>query len=261
MKYTLLELTQSILSSMDSDEVNSINDTVESQQVVEIVKTVYNDLITRSDLSASKTLFTLTASGDNAKPVLMTKPDGISTIDWLRYNCEDEDDDDPVWRELYFLPLSDFLSMTQNFNPSETDIESMTHAVDAYTITFNYYNDRGPSYYTSINDNDIIFDAYDAEVDTTLQSSKTLGFGGRSVVFSRTDAWTPELEPDQFALLLNEAKSLAWAELKQTPNPKAEQAARRNWIHLGRTRRSIKTNNTEHGNSYLSSGPNFGRRR
>lgn len=38
MKYTLLELTQRILESMNSDEVNSIGDTEESMTVANIIK-------------------------------------------------------------------------------------------------------------------------------------------------------------------------------------------------------------------------------
>ncbi len=49
----------------------------------------------------------------------------------------------------------------------------------------------------------------------------------------------PELLPQQFQLLINEAKSLAWAELKQVPHQKAELSARRNWRHLQRTRKSV----------------------
>ncbi len=41
MKYTLLEIVQEILSDMDSDEVNSIDDTTESEQVATIVKSTY----------------------------------------------------------------------------------------------------------------------------------------------------------------------------------------------------------------------------
>ena len=47
MKYTLLEMTQDILSNMSSDEVNSISDTTESLQVATIIKQKYFDLISR----------------------------------------------------------------------------------------------------------------------------------------------------------------------------------------------------------------------
>jgi len=38
MRYTLLELTQDVLSSLDGEEVTSINDTTESTQIVKIIK-------------------------------------------------------------------------------------------------------------------------------------------------------------------------------------------------------------------------------
>jgi len=85
MKYTLLELVQNILSSMDSDEVNSIVDTVEAQQVVAIVKTVYNDILTRGELNVQKTLFNLDASTISTKPVLMTKPVTLYGLNITRF--------------------------------------------------------------------------------------------------------------------------------------------------------------------------------
>ena len=50
MKYTLLEMTQDILSNMSSDEVNSISDTPESLQVATIIKQKYYDIVSRGDL-------------------------------------------------------------------------------------------------------------------------------------------------------------------------------------------------------------------
>ena len=43
MKQTLLQMTQSILSDMDSEAVNSISDTVEAQQIASVIEdTFYN---------------------------------------------------------------------------------------------------------------------------------------------------------------------------------------------------------------------------
>ena len=44
-KLTLLEMTQDIMSDMDSDEINSINDSVEALQVAQIIKTTYYNII------------------------------------------------------------------------------------------------------------------------------------------------------------------------------------------------------------------------
>jgi hypothetical protein len=261
MRYTLLELTQDILSSLDSEEVNSISDTTESMQVVKVIKTVYDDLQSRANLPIQKTLFNLTASGDSTKPILMTKPTTIDSIEWVRYNKILDGDTDPTWSDIKYLPLDAFVMMTQNLLVSDSTVDTMSQTSNGFTFTFYYKNDRGPSYYTSYNDNTLIFDSYDSEVDTTLQSSKTLCFGELTNVFTESDTWVPNLQPTQFSLLLNEAKALAWAELKQTVHQKAELTARRGWRHLAKTRQSIADPEDLFSNAHpLNQLPNFGRK-
>jgi hypothetical protein len=263
MRYTVLELTQAVLSSMDSDEINSINDTVESQQVVEILKTVTDDIISRAGITTNLTLFNLTASDDPTKPTLMIKPDGIENIRWVRYNVQKIDDPDPVWANLQFLMPEDFVQMMYENNPStDTGVGTFTHTIGASNIIFYYRNDMGPRYYTSFDDNTMFFDAYDSVVDTTLQSSKTLCYGATETSFLKEDDFVPNLQPQQFALLLAEAKSLAWAELKQTPHTKAEQTARRNWVHAQKTRRQVPDGRKiGSGANSFDTLPNFGRNR
>jgi len=239
MKSTLLEIVQTILSSMDSDEINSIEDTVESQQVVEIVKNVYDDIISRGDLNSNKTLFNLVSSTDPTKPILMTRPAGIDRIDWLKYDIQKLGALVPNWEMITFLPVDQFIDYMHQWNQNYTYIQQFDHLVNGYTIRFTFRNDVSPRYYTSIDDTTLFFDSFDNTVDTTLQSSKTIGFGFKATNFEKNDAFVPELLPQQFQLLINEAKSLAWAELKQVPHQKAELSARRNWRHLQRSRRSV----------------------
>lgn len=261
MKYTLLELTQAVLSSMDSDEINSINDSVESQQVVEVIKTVYDDIISRGDIQRNKTLFNLEASADVSKPILMTKPEAIERIEWIKYDCQDSEDTTPVWNTLTYLPQIDFIEYMHTYNQDEDNIETFTHTSDGFTTTFVYRTDTAPKYYTTFNDNTVFFDAYDVGVDSTLQSSKTLCYGIKTSDFERSDTYVPELQPQQFALLLNEAKSLAWSELKQTEHGKAEQMARRNWRHLQKSRQQIpNSSNVDNAHSF-NKLPNFARNR
>lgn len=96
MKYTLLELTQNILSSLNSDEVNSIGDTVESRQVSELIRTVYFNIAARAKVPEHWELKQLTPSGDLALPVLMYRPNDINKIEWLKYDCQTVSDPDIV---------------------------------------------------------------------------------------------------------------------------------------------------------------------
>lgn len=260
MKYTLLELTQTVLSSLDGEEINSISDNPESLQVVKIIKTVYNDIISRSGLPMHKTPFTLTASTDIAKPTLMTKPSNITNIEWLKYDCQDVNDTDPVWRDMQYLPVEEFLLMGHNLSPSNSDVDTMTLNLNGFNLVFNFRNDAAPAYFTSFEDNTIVFNSYNSAIDSTLQSNKTLGYGERDLAFLETDTFVPELQPDQFALLLSEATSLAWIELKQSPHVKAEQTAKRNWSHLARARNHIVTGRYGSGVHTKDLTPNFGRK-
>ena len=49
-KLTLLDMTQDILSDIDSDEVNSISDTPDSLQVAGIIKSSFYDMIDIKEL-------------------------------------------------------------------------------------------------------------------------------------------------------------------------------------------------------------------
>lgn len=82
---TLLDMTQNILSRMSSDEVNSIGDSSEAQQVATIIKNKYFDMVNRVNLPEHDQLVQLDPSVDSTSPVLMYVPTGIADIKWLKY--------------------------------------------------------------------------------------------------------------------------------------------------------------------------------
>lgn len=254
MKYTLLDLVQTVLSSTDGDAVNSINDSVESTQVAKIIRTVYFDIINRANLPKNYSLITLDASGDSTKPVLMTIPDTVEDIKWLKYDNATATATDINMQEVTFLPLSEFLDRMDNLKESDSNVETFTHTLGADTYTFLYTNDNPPQYYTSFDNVTLIFDSYDSDVDATLQKSKSRAYARLVVPFTMSDTFTPDLDEIQFGLLLNESKSLAWAELKQSPHPKAEQNSKRHWSHLQSNK--VATDKL----SDFEQLPNFGRR-
>lgn len=241
MKYTLLELTQSVLSSMDSDEVNSINDTVESQQVVELIKSAYFDIVYRSNLPEHYTIIGLEPSGDNAKPTLMYLPTTVVHIDWVKYDKRLESTDSVLMEEVKLLSLEDFLDMTYGLNPEDDNVDSFTHSLNGTDFTFYYKDDIAPQYYTTFDDYTLVFDSYDSSLDTTLQKSKSMCLARLIPTFTKADAFTPDLDAEQFSLLLNEAKSLAWAELKQSSHGIADRNSRRAWVHMQKNKSTSET--------------------
>lgn len=253
--YTLLEYVQAILSSMDSDEVSSITETTESLQVAHIVKTVYNDIQARIDLPEHYTLFSLQASGDSSKPVLMIRPSDVMTIQWVQYNKVQTGDTDPIFTRIKFLPLDEFLLMQDGLHVSDTTVASFSQTEGSDTITFIYRNDKAPDFYTTYNDSTLIFDSYDSAVDTTLQASKTRCYGRKDQEFTLSNSFTPFLDRDASTLLLNEAKVLAFAELKQMSHDVARQWANRGWVKSQKNKRAV-----DHDRSELDRLPSYGRK-
>lgn len=276
MKYTLLQLTQNILASLNSDEVNSIGDTSEAGQVAEIIRTTYYNMVAREDFPEHTRLFHLNSSTTGAEPVLMFKPDGVSKVIWMKYydsnilsntaggsSIHDTNVDligtssveaSPLFKYVTLLPTQQFLDMVNQFNTNDTNVDTYTFTEGSNNFTFNYKDNKQPQFCTCIQNFYFIFDSFDSSVDSTLQANKTLCLGQTIPPFSMTDNFIPELAEQQFPLLLSESKALAFMELKNTQHPKAEQDAKRQWSSL------MKTQSLVDKPSYFDQLPNFGRR-
>jgi hypothetical protein len=251
---TLLEIVQDVLASLGSDEVNNINDTTESMDVARIVKRVYNDIVDLANLPIQHTYFQLDATTDAAKPTIMTKPDDVNDIEWVKYNRETLTSTDQNFMDVFYLDQRDFIEYLHAFSESETAVLSFDHVIDGNTFSFLYRNDAHPTYYTSFDDNTLIFDSYLATVDDTLQQSKTWCYGEKEYSFDLSNTFEPVLTDKQQTLLLNESIATAWVELKQTPHGRAERTARRQWVNQQSSKRGITAKSNP-----LDRAPNFGR--
>lgn len=253
-KQTLLELTQNVLSRLDSDEVNSIGDTTESMQVARIIQNKYYDILTRGNLPEQDVLFQLDASTDATKPTQMTTPAGCSRTDWIKYfNQDDASGAAAGYTYVTSLPMDQFLDMVNRFNPTDSNVGTFTFTEGTYSFTLYYKNDFQPKYCTVIENRYVLFDSYNSTFDSTLQTSKTLVFGQIVTPFQLIDSFIPDMDDNQFPLLLNEATSLAFYELKQTPHIKADQEIKRQWSTVQRNK-SIDNKPT-----YFDQIPSFGR--
>jgi len=221
-KMTLLEMTQDILSDMDSDEVNSINDSVESLQVAQIIKTTYYNIIDGRDYDFLYELFQLDSSGDSNRPTHMKLPENIIDLKYIKYNTRTSTDTKDKYLKVKYLNPEDFMEIVDTRDSSKSNV---TVVSDTTGISINVKNDKAPEYFTSFDDEYLVFDSHDSVVDSTLTNSKTQCHGKRSVVFSITDSFTPDLPVQMFSYLLAEAKSTAFVTLKQMPNAKAEQVS------------------------------------
>lgn len=246
-KMTLLEMTQDILSDMSSDAVNSINDTVEALQVAQIIKSTYLFLISKMDRPWLGTLFQLEA-GTSTYPTRMKLPDDIEKVLFVKYDKQESGATDDAWADVTYLEPKDFIDHVYKRNSSATDVDTMTLVEN---VPIFLYNDKPPTYWTTFDDEYLVFDSYDSDVETNLQASKTSCFGYKEPTWTATDAAIPDLPSHMFPYLLAEAKATCMLRLKQAQDPTAEKMARD-----GKTR----TQYSQWRTGKTNSGPNFGRK-
>lgn len=240
-KQNLLELTQGILASMDSDEVNSISDTVESYDIALLLRDVYYDIAVELDLPAHETLFELTASGDVDQPVLMYLPVNVSKVYWIKYNNQLSTESYSHFEEINFVPFEEFLdSQTLLYNDT-SNVSEMTFCVneDEEDFEIMYHTNKFPSEFTQIGNDTLIFDAVNTDEDTTLNKDKTMCFGLVYPTFTLEDTFTPDLDVAQFPYYRNRAKVRAFAEKKQTENREAASEARNQKVVLQKRKHRI----------------------
>jgi len=212
-------MVQSILSDMDSEDVNSISDTVEAQQIASVIQDTYFNLISAREIPEHKQMLQLTSLSNSQKPTHFRYPNNTKEIEVLFYNTATTGS---TYTEVRFLEPIDFLNRVDESATNTLQVETVAGEVPVFV-----YTDRMPKHYTSFDDDNIIMDAYDSSTESTLQTSKSRAYGTLYPTFSITDDFEPDLDDTMLPYLLAEAKSTCFSLFKSGSDPKVEQAARR----------------------------------
>lgn len=232
MTWTLLEIVQEVASETGFDEVNSIADTVDAQQITSIVRAVYEEVRELSDLPKSLTHFQLDATSTST-PTLMTIPEDVHEILELEYNVKEASSDPDNFRPLEFVDIVTFYRRTNARNEDDTEVDKITVAgVTSYKIM----NDRAPSYFTVYNDKSVLFDAYDSALETNLQKIKTRCVGYTAPEWTSDDAFEIPLSPQLSRLLIEKAKARVNSSLRGVESREIVRAARRLEIRASSTK-------------------------
>jgi len=250
-KKTLLEIVQDIANDLDTDEINSISDTTEGVQIANIVKSTYEAIISSRNWPHTAQLIRITPSGDNTKPNIMTIEDEIKEMISLYYNKAKLGETRLRYEEVKYIEPDDMLRLFYGRNTDSDNIDVITNGTQVYAVK----NDTAPTYYTSFDDNTLVFDSYDSEVDSTLQASKTQVRAYVMPEFTISDSYIPDLPEEAFSYLIEEAKSKAAMKIAQKQDSKSEQESRRQNQWLSR-----KAWRVEGGIKYQRFGRKSGRK-
>lgn len=233
VKQTLLEMVQRILESRDMQLINSIYDTREAMQVANIIKECYVHLLYVREIKTRNSLLTFDSMSDLSHPTYLRFKDDVAQIDTLKYFDTKEN----KYVDLQLLQPKDFLDRSLCLNPADTNVISVT---DFSGISFNVYNDRAPQFWTSFDDEHIVFDAFDSSVDNTIQNSKTVSYGIRIPEFKLEDTFVPDLAPQHFSYLLSKAKVMTAMELDKEYNQLEDDRARKELLTANEHSRRLR---------------------
>lgn len=225
-KLSLLSMTQNILSAMNSDEVNSISDTVESAQVAEEIRTTFNELYTNHDLGSFEGLLNLDSISDTTKPNRLTLPSNVQFIRWLKYRDFRDTSGSLVYKDLTYLEPEVFITyIVEQAAPASFVMVPLT---DTSSVTYPIANDRAPRFFTIFDeDQTLVFDAFDADHESYLTGASCVAWAIQYKTWTHEDDFIPPLPASEFPRFLAEAKSACFINYKEIANSNEQTRARR----------------------------------
>ena len=258
MARTVLEYVQATLNAMDSDNVDSIADTDESQQVADHLEEVYYELMEREDWPHLHQPINLTAAVDTTLPTKFTISESIRYIDWLRYNRA-TDAMEFEGHDVCYLRPEEFV---RRFATGKDDSNKQLVTVDS-KIRFYVSNNRMPQYWTSFDEDGTIYmDAFDSSIETTLTSDRLDGWGVVIPSFSVTDTFTPDLPRHMEQLLQAELNRQSFQHFKQQVSEVDEKKARRQLAQQRRRNSKVRRESDKYyTNRFGRKSPGAGFRR
>lgn len=244
---TVLEYVQACLSTMDSDEVNSISETAEATQIAQLLSDCYYELLNRQEWAFLKGPVSLSALGDVDKPTSFTLPSGLRRLTKLWYNVST--DGGMERRELKRVDPETFLSTYASGAAGDNKLLVQ----EGTQLQFYVRTDKMPTVYTTFDDKRIHCDAVDQDVDTTLVTAKISGYGVLIPDFDIENGFEPVLPEHMVPLLQSTLNAASHIYFKQQVSSPDEARVRRQ-LAQARTRNQTVADR-EH---YYANG--FGRR-
>lgn len=254
MARTLLDIVQGILSKIDSDAVSSIGDTVESDQIADLVRQTYLDIIDEYQLPGQRVIETLEGLSDINRPNMLKIPDDTQALLHWQYDIRRAPTDPIQYSPVEYRMPTDFLRLTNLRNAGDTDTYKIVYVEPNVPVIV--HKKTRPQYWTSFDDKHIVTDNYNESVDATLQSSKTQAWVEKRHIFVKEDTFVLNLPQNLESLLYRTAENEAYAVFKQTVNPKLEQKERRLRIRAQRNKHRTQ----QYENNLMNGAPNYGRK-
>lgn len=231
MRMTLEYMVKDIHNDLDFDEINTIDDTPEAAQVAQIIRTTYYSMMSSDNWPHLRKTIKLVPYSATSQPTHMSLPKGVTQLCNIFYNCATEGETRLHYKEIKYLDPDAFLRKSNSLNSDASNVKVIK---DDTGVVLMIRTDLAPTYFTSFDDNTVVFDSYDSSVDEAMMSSKVQAMAYVMPAWETRGDFIPDLPDEAFIGLLEEAKSRAALKLRQMPDEKAEMDAQRQARRMSR---------------------------
>lgn len=237
----LVEMAERVAQFCNASHINSINDTDESMRIAQIIKETYETMVLSQEIQTALELFHLQSASNELLKTTLYLPEECLTLDIVKYTRKNGTIYSPIYLEpMEFISRSLDLDVTKDNVTTVVDPESNT--------TYNIVTDRDPSYYTVMSGKYLVFDSYNKAFEDTIQGRHALVYGHTLPKFELSDEFVPDLQEQQFPVLLSKAKTAADMELRNNFNQIEADRGKKLFLNITNDSKSYTRGNTRWNN-------------
>ena len=236
-KLTLLSVVNFYMDYTDGFRVSTIDDGLEAQQVASLCEKVFHDLV--NDIFANnltENLVQLESLSDSTKPNYLRLPDTATRIkdSKVMYNVSTGAAGASTLNlvQIPFLRPQDFLDSIGARSTNQANTQIVTD-YSGYQMVIQ--NKSAPGFFTTFDDEHLVFDSFDSDVDSVMQASKSGILTSEQRTFTQADGYVIDLPEWFHQTYLNVLISEASEALREEPIPSIARKAR-----LGIARARVK---------------------
>jgi hypothetical protein len=226
MKRTILKLVQDLGEGINTDEIDTLDETEEVVRIQNILEQTVKEILDRKTWEFMKDkVRQLDVRTDATQLNTLLIPDDVILIKCLRYK-----DDQGKFYNVTYLQACDFIKKIQSRTSTDTDIDIITNSDGVELLV---RNDIVPRYWTSFDEETITFDAYNLATGSGNLIADSVIIADVMPVTDFTDPTAVLNIPERMeTLVFNEALTTCNYRIRQTRDPRADRVARRQGISL-----------------------------
>ena len=230
-KRTILQLVQQLGEAIGSDEIDTLDETIEASEIATILEQTVTEITSRKrwEFTKDRVRQLDNRAGDSTQLNTLVIPSDVTRISCLRYR-DTSNTSVTTFLDLLYMQPCEFIEYVQARDSSDANITAIPNDDG---VLINVLTDNTPTRWTSFDEETITFDAYDASLGAGNLIVDSVIIADIVPVIDFTDPTATLKVPERMeTLVYNEALSTCAIRLRQTVDPKAERVARRQHISL-----------------------------